>query len=197
MASNKNKKTDRRAELLNIAREIFAEKGFEATTISEIVARAGVAQGTFYWYFPSKNSLMVALAKEMRHQIKRTLLNSYSQSEDLQTMIEKSVTGAFRIMEQYRDVLTIIRFSATHWLGTPSDRERVFSSYYSLIAEMINREQAKGVIADDINGNVMAVLIVGTVYYAAEECYVYNSTIPVETFIAQCTHYIQRALGLK
>src|SRR5581483_3437213 len=115
MASNKNKKTDRRAELLNIAREIFAEKGFEATTISEIVARAGVAQGTFYWYFPSKNSLMVALAKEMRHQIKRTLLNSYSQSEDLQTMIEKSVTGAFRIMEQYRDVLTIIRFSATHW----------------------------------------------------------------------------------
>ncbi|HZR40801.1 MAG TPA: TetR/AcrR family transcriptional regulator [Ktedonobacteraceae bacterium] len=197
MASNKNKKTDRRAELLNIAREIFAEKGFEATTISEIVARAGVAQGTFYWYFPSKNSLMVALAKEMRHQIKRTLLNSYSQSEDLQTMIEKSVTGAFRIMEQYRDVLTIIRFSATHWLGTPSDRERVFSSYYSLIAEMINREQAKGVIADDINGNVMAVLIVGTVYYAAEECYVYNSTIPVEIFIAQCTHYIQRALGLK
>ena len=197
MPSSKNKKIDRRAELLKIAREIFAEKGFEATTISEIVARAGVAQGTFYWYFPSKNSLMVALAKEMRHQIKRTLLNSYSQSEDLQTMIEKSVTGAFRIMEQYRDVLTIIRFSATHWLGTPSDRERVFSSYYSLIAEMINREQAKGVIADDINGNVMAVLIVGTVYYAAEECYVYNSTIPVETFIAQCTHYIQRALGLK
>ena len=197
MPSSKNKKIDRRAELLKIAREIFAEKGFEATTISEIVARAGVAQGTFYWYFPSKNSLMVALAKEMRHQIKRTLLNSYSQSEDLQTMIEKSVTGAFRIMEQYRDVLTIIRFSATHWLGTPSDRERVFSSYYSLIAEMINREQAKGVITDDINGNVMAVLIVGTVYYAAEECYVYNSTIPVETFIAQCTHYIQRALGLK
>jgi hypothetical protein len=62
---------------------------------------------------------------------------------------------------------------------------------------MIRREQEKGVIPDDINGNVVAVLIVGTVYYAAEECYVYNSPIPVDVFISQCAQYIQRALGLK
>jgi AcrR family transcriptional regulator len=197
MSTSKSHKIDRRAELLKIAREIFAEKGFEATTISEIVARAGVAQGTFYWYFPSKNSLVITLAKEMRHQIKYTLQSAYTESEDLQTMIEKSVTGAFRLLEQYRDVLTIIRFSEAHWMGNPSDRERVFSSYYILIAEMIRREQEKGVIPDDINGNVVAVLIVGTVYYAAEECYVYNSPIPVDVFISQCAQYIQRALGLK
>ena len=38
---------DRRGEILKAAREVLAEKGLEATRISEIVARAGVAQGTF------------------------------------------------------------------------------------------------------------------------------------------------------
>ncbi|WP_376794932.1 TetR/AcrR family transcriptional regulator, partial [Thermogemmatispora sp.] len=46
MAANRGNREARKAELLRISREVFAEKGFEATTISEIVARAGVAQGT-------------------------------------------------------------------------------------------------------------------------------------------------------
>jgi len=71
--TTRNPKGDSRAELLKVAREVFAEKGFEATTISEIVARAGVAQGTFYWYFPSKVSLITMLAKEMQDQIEEAL----------------------------------------------------------------------------------------------------------------------------
>ena len=197
MPPDKHNKIDRREELLRIAREIFAEKGFEATTVSEIVARAGVAQGTFYWYFPSKKSLMLTLAKEMHQQIKHALLNSYTRSADLHAMIENSVAEVFRIMEQYRDVLTTIRSTTTNWLEYGTERERVFSSYYSLIAKMIDQEQEKGILTRDINASVTAVLIVGTVYYAAEECYVYNSSIPAELFIAQSTHYVQRALGLR
>ncbi len=45
-------RNERYTALLATARDILAEKGFEATTVSEIVARAGVAQGTFYLYFP-------------------------------------------------------------------------------------------------------------------------------------------------
>jgi AcrR family transcriptional regulator len=39
---------DRRAELLRAAREVLAEKGLDAARVSEIVARAGGAQGTVY-----------------------------------------------------------------------------------------------------------------------------------------------------
>ena len=54
-------KPGRRADLLAAARAVLAEKGLEAATVSEIVARAGVAQGTFYLYFPSKMALIPAL----------------------------------------------------------------------------------------------------------------------------------------
>ena len=57
--------SERRTQILDAARSILAEKGFEATTVSEVVAKAGVAQGTFYLYFPSKASLVEALCEEM------------------------------------------------------------------------------------------------------------------------------------
>src|SRR5215469_16903509 len=62
-------KQGRRAALLAAAREVLAEKGLDAAKVSEIVARAGVAQGTFYLYFPSKLSLVIALAEDLDRQI--------------------------------------------------------------------------------------------------------------------------------
>lgn len=44
---------------------MFQEKGVEKTKISDIVKLAGIAQGTFYLYFPSKLSVMPAIAEVM------------------------------------------------------------------------------------------------------------------------------------
>lgn len=48
-------------ELMDAAQHLFITKGFEATTISDIVRDAQVAKGTFYHYFPSKNEMLSAL----------------------------------------------------------------------------------------------------------------------------------------
>lgn len=51
---------ERRRQILDAARQVFAEKGFAATRVSDIAARAGVSQGTVYWYFESKGDLYQA-----------------------------------------------------------------------------------------------------------------------------------------
>lgn len=51
---------ERQAQILEAALELFAEKGFYNTKVSEIAARAGVSQGTVYWYFDSKAELFEA-----------------------------------------------------------------------------------------------------------------------------------------
>ncbi|MGB3435956.1 TetR/AcrR family transcriptional regulator [Achromobacter sp.] len=48
-------------ELMAAAEALFIQKGVETTTINEIVERAGVAKGTFYHYFTSKNDMLAAL----------------------------------------------------------------------------------------------------------------------------------------
>ncbi len=58
------RKEARPQELLNAALELFIEKGFAATRSEEVAARAGVAKGTLYLYFPSKEDLLKAVVRE-------------------------------------------------------------------------------------------------------------------------------------
>ena len=48
----------RKQELLRIAYQMFVEKGYEATSIDEIIAEAHIAKGTYYYYFPSKEATL-------------------------------------------------------------------------------------------------------------------------------------------
>lgn len=51
----------RRAELVAVARRLFTERGVDGTAVSDIVKAAGVAQGTFYWYFKTKDDVLNAV----------------------------------------------------------------------------------------------------------------------------------------
>ena len=52
---------ERRREILDAAVELFASRGFNETTVQDIAAAAGVATGTVYLYFPSKDHVLLAL----------------------------------------------------------------------------------------------------------------------------------------
>jgi AcrR family transcriptional regulator len=49
---------ERRRQILDAALAVFAQKGFNAANVSDVAARAGVSQGTIYWYFESKEELL-------------------------------------------------------------------------------------------------------------------------------------------
>jgi len=51
---------ERREQILQAALEVFAEKGYHNARVSDVAARAGVSQGTIYWYFKSKEELFEA-----------------------------------------------------------------------------------------------------------------------------------------
>ncbi len=58
----------RREELIDTAEGLFARKGYEETSIADIVKKAKVAQGTFYYYFKSKGDILDAIAERyIRH----------------------------------------------------------------------------------------------------------------------------------
>src|SRR5215472_19130947 len=55
---------DKRQRILDAAVRVFAKKGFYATRVSEIAMAAGVADGTIYLYFESKDALLVSLFED-------------------------------------------------------------------------------------------------------------------------------------
>jgi AcrR family transcriptional regulator len=60
----RRRKEARPQEILDAALSLFAEKGFAATRLEEIAARAGVSKGTIYLYFESKEAVFKALVQE-------------------------------------------------------------------------------------------------------------------------------------
>ena len=60
----RRRKDARPSELTAAALELFVEKGFAATRLDEIAARAGVSKGTLYLYFDSKEELFKAVIRE-------------------------------------------------------------------------------------------------------------------------------------
>jgi AcrR family transcriptional regulator len=58
------RKEARPGELLDAALDLFVEKGFSATRVDEVAARAGVSKGTLFLYFPSKVDLFKAVVRE-------------------------------------------------------------------------------------------------------------------------------------
>jgi len=58
------RKEARPGELLDAALDLFVEKGFAATRVEEVAARAGVSKGTLFLYFPSKDELFKAVVRQ-------------------------------------------------------------------------------------------------------------------------------------
>ncbi len=188
-------KSERRTELLEVGRRILAEKGFEATTISEIVASAGVAQGTFYLYFSSKIALVAALNQEMNEQIVSAVQDATAQEHTAAEIVGAGVTASFRQIERYRDILSILH-SQVAMTQIHIQREQQFGIYHHLIAKLIRQRQQAGDVDKSINADVSARLIAGLIDHAADECFLYDKETQPEVYIKEVIRFVRRALEI-
>src|SRR3954469_6018294 len=99
--------SDRRTQLLDAARNVFAKKGYEDATVSEIVGRAGVAQGTFYLYFPGKESLAGAFAEALCERFAEVAAERTARSRSFETALARIFEAAYVVADEHRDVFMI------------------------------------------------------------------------------------------
>lgn len=91
--SSPRPRTSRRAlatreSLLEAASRLFAERGFHATSVPEIVKAAGVGHGTFYQYFGSRREILLALAEQAHSAAsKRPKLAGHSLADQIRADI--------------------------------------------------------------------------------------------------------------
>jgi AcrR family transcriptional regulator len=185
---------DRRAALLDAARQVFAEKGVEAARVSAIVARAGVAQGTFYLYFPSKASLVLALTDQVYAEIREEVARALAAERHVVGRVSAGVAAAFRAIEHNQDIFAIVHPRAGG-AEIRQESERLFEPYYDLVAEAIRAGQERGEIPADITPDLVARLVVDVIDSAAYACYVLGDETPAAVYRAEAARFIQRGLG--
>lgn len=164
---------DKKSRLLRAAKEAFAEKGLEKTTISEIVKKAGMAQGTFYLYFSSKKALIPAIADDLLQTMLHEMKKEQKLSHDIWDTFHKMITVTFQVTNSYKEVLALC-YSGLAIENTLSEWDRIYNPYYSWLADLIATGIQQGAIRHDVDPMVAARMVIGLVESSAEQMYLFN-----------------------
>jgi AcrR family transcriptional regulator len=93
---------DTRRRIYEAAMELFREKGFEQTTMRDIAAKAGVALGGAYYYFSSKEAIVLAFYHEMQEGSHEAVLASMAGEKKLKDRIRCVVEKRFELLAPNR-----------------------------------------------------------------------------------------------
>ncbi|MFL0198201.1 TetR/AcrR family transcriptional regulator [Clostridium sp. WILCCON 0269] len=149
---------DKKADILKCGRELFSSKGFKDTSIAEITKMAGMATGTFYNYYPSKDKLFMEIYLEENVKLKRNIMESINlEASPIDVMKKimflnlKGMTSNPILKEWYnRDVFNKIEQSFREENGFDC-----VAFLYDNFIEIVKKWQIEGKMRNDIDAEVI------------------------------------------
>ena len=104
----------RRDELLEIAAELFAEKGFKNTTVRDIADAAGILSGSLYHHFDSKESMVDEILSTFQEELFGKYDQVLASDDDARTKIERAVRLSFEAIDRHRHEVAIFQNEADY-----------------------------------------------------------------------------------
>ena len=101
-----------RAAILDAAREVFAELGYGAATVRDIVRRTDLATGTFYNYFPDKEAIFRALVEESARQVREIVRAARREARDVESFVREGYRAYFSYVASDRTLFEVMRRNA-------------------------------------------------------------------------------------
>ncbi|ASS38565.1 hypothetical protein AXF17_07040 [Mogibacterium pumilum] len=137
--------------IIEAAWELFEEKGYEATTMNDIIEKAQVARGSFYYYFKGKESLLDTLATVFDNKYREIMEEIPSGTSVFNTlMILNFETHTF--IEKHIDHKLLGNMYASQLTNTEAskllDKDRY---YFTLLGELLEAGQANGEITTEFS----------------------------------------------
>ena len=159
------KKEETRRRITLTALQLFQEKGFEATTVDEITERADVAKGTFFNYFPRKESVLEALSEEWMERAEEHA------SKHGRTPSERILALFGGVAEAYGQdralARMLLRVSMERMVCPEPDVRR--TGLYQLVVEAVQDGQASGEFRSELSVDsvfgVVASVFMGTLIW--------------------------------
>jgi AcrR family transcriptional regulator len=107
---------ERRRQLLDYATHRFAENGYHPTSVDDLVNGIGVGKGVFYWYFSSKEQLLVEILEDTGRDLRRAQKQAIGDETDAIKRLELGIRSTMRWLSQNEDAFTLFQFAATQEL---------------------------------------------------------------------------------
>lgn len=148
------------AELVRIATEVFAERGYTQTGLQEIAERFGVLKGSLYHYFRNKDDLLWEIVRSVYMDGVSRMSEVVAGEKDPLTRLRAIVRFHVLYVIENLTAITVFLHDLEH-LSPERRRELPVDDYAAITTQAIADAQRSGVIRDDIDPALAALTILG------------------------------------
>jgi AcrR family transcriptional regulator len=168
-----NKMDNKKERIIHAAMDVFTEKGLEKTKVSDIVKKAGIAQGTFYIYFSSKLSVVPSIAELMVEKTLNEIIKKVNKNDPFSDQMKDVIDVAFSVTKEYRQIFALVYagLASTDYL---QEWEALYSQYYTWMSKFLNRAKDAGILRENLDPDQTAVLLIDLIESAAEQTFLYS-----------------------
>jgi AcrR family transcriptional regulator len=178
---------------LDAAEAVFGEKGYDRASVAEITQRAGVAQGTFYIYFPDKQATFVELVKDLSHRLRLEIAQSVASLTDRLAIERAGFRSFFAFIHKHRNLYRIVR-------QAEFVDQAVYLWYYRHLAEGytagLRQAMQKGQIRQ-LDAECLAYCLMGIGDFLGARYVLWDGDHPPEEAIDTMMELIQHGLAVR
>jgi AcrR family transcriptional regulator len=160
--------SERRDHLVRLAADLFAKKGFQATTVREIADEAGILSGSLYHHFDSKESIVDEVLAGFFNDLMTANRTAVARGGDPREVLSALVRIAFGTLEPHRAAITVMQNDWNYLSSLPRFDYLAKSEdeTESIWVEQIRRGQETGLFRDDIDPGLTYRMIRDTIWVA-------------------------------
>jgi AcrR family transcriptional regulator len=156
-------RAESRGQILSTGRQLFAERGYDGCTVSDIAQQAGMSQGNIYWYFSSKEELLKVILEDAFAALRGLLdeIEAYpgTGAERLEYLLDRYIAfgsdqgGA----EVTKIVFSLMAQGDPHRLSELGfDSAGIGTAFQAALASILAQAQAEGGVMPELDPNLLA-----------------------------------------
>jgi TetR/AcrR family fatty acid metabolism transcriptional regulator len=153
---------DKPQQIIDAAVRVFARNGFYHSRVSDIAREAGIASGTIYLYFRTKDEILVTLFRETMAAFVAALRTEIGRERDPEAKIRRLVRRHFEVLEASPDMAEVVQVELRQgqkFFRGASAHE--ISAYFELIGSVLREGVAAGVFRHDLPVKIATKMLFG------------------------------------
>jgi len=153
---------ERAALILGVAQDVFADKGYYDASIDEIASRAGIAKGTVYLHFASKEDLLVALVEQQINGFLARVDQIISERKSVRERLEQILLDVFTRIQEKRNQVLLELHNSIGLAKSVIEKHGELQAHTTRAMERIAALMEEGKRTGELDGTVPTPIMVAT-----------------------------------
>jgi AcrR family transcriptional regulator len=182
------KTSDVKEAIIRKSIQLFLANGFRGTSVKEITEAAGIGRGTLYWYFRSKDEILVSIFERFEQVFLEGLIRAVNDREGNFIVKYKAFHKfATEFARDERELALVFNTLLNEIVGTNSEPERVVKAVYEryrrFLESMLEDGKRDGTVRQDLDSSLYAHVIIASHTGMLVEWFVNGETLSVGPFV--------------